>query len=121
VSFVRSRFTLWATNQPWFIAASALVAWRLYAARENYRFGYGAAEVFVGVAAVIAAVLKPTSGDPQVYKHVDDLSHAISVVGGIYIIVRGLVDMDEGMKDFLPRLSLSNQRRLETFWEILKR
>lgn len=115
------RFTLWATNQPWFIAASVLVAWRLYAVRARFRFGYGAAEVFVGVAAVVAAVFKPTSVDPQNYNQLDDLSHTIAVVGGIYIIVRGLVDMEDGMPAFLPRLAPSNQRRLQAIWEVLKR
>jgi hypothetical protein len=115
-----TRLLIWATNQLWFIPVSLLVVWRLYAARVNYRFGYGSVEVFIGVAAVIAGVLKPAAGDAEVYLHIDDLSHALAVIGGIYVVVRGLVDMEEGTEDILPRLSPSNQRRLQGFWSLLR-
>jgi hypothetical protein len=74
----------------WAIAPAILLALLLYRLRGNRPFTYGLAEIFVGVATVWYSI---HSEMPEPYY----LAKAIALLGGIYIIVRGLDNMDRGL------------------------
>ena len=82
---------LWSTSQVWFIPAAVLEAWVLYQIRIRARVLYGVTEVFVG----IAAVTSPVANDPQA-----NLAHLLGIAGGVYIVIRGFDNIENGVKAF---------------------
>jgi hypothetical protein len=96
---------------PFFIAG----AYGLYLLRRSYRSIYGAIEVPVGIAAIAAAVLAPTSSDASV--GMSDVSRLIGVLGGVYIIVRGLDNIDEGMVQLGEKLPGRYYLPIRLRWE----
>jgi hypothetical protein len=85
----------WAATKWWFIPFIVLSSYGLYLFRSKARCTYGLLELLVGLGAIITSVRTPSE---------PDLSHFIAVLGGVYIVVRGLDNYDQGMKELHGRI-----------------
>lgn len=66
-----------------------LLGWGMYLLRESFRIFYGSAEICVGATMCWLGVNAATA---------DALPSVIAIVGGVYVIVRGLDNYFQGMK-----------------------
>jgi hypothetical protein len=82
---------LWAAGQWWFAYLVVVLSYAFFMLRLRARSIYGVVEVLVGITAIFAAVSKPEDAD---------LAHLIAVLGGAYIVVRGLDNINEGLINF---------------------
>lgn len=81
-------FLSWASSKPWFIPVSLVLAYVLYVLRTKVRYAYAVVEIIVGIAAICTSVTVSASSD---------IGHLVAVLGGIYIVVRGLDNLDTGL------------------------
>jgi hypothetical protein len=99
-----------SSREPWFIPVAALAAWLLYILRARALCVYAVSEILAGVAAISASVYGNSASD---------FARVIAVLGGTYIIVRGLDNFDKGLpqlKQWLPtRLADGLQRRWDRY------
>lgn len=78
---------------PWFYGIFAIISAVLaFVLRARAQCQYGAVECLIGIAAIMSGVMNgAASGDLS-----DQFATLITVSGGVYIIVRGLDNMDRG-------------------------
>ncbi len=97
----------------WFLLAALPAAWGLFALRCWQRALYGLLEVIVGVLAVGNA--SPSAGrDPT------NLTAALAVIAGVYIIIRGLDNIDQGLPAYKSAfLYPPDAWLLQFYWEIV--
>jgi hypothetical protein len=69
------------------------VGWLLFQVRENFRWFYGIGEVCVGIAACWVGLNSANT---------EGLASAIALATGVYVIVRGLDNYYQGMKEMDP-------------------
>jgi hypothetical protein len=92
------------TGSPFVSILFVAVAILLYGMRTRYPFVYGFIEVVVGVSAIIWALpSQPTASSMAL------LVELISVSGGMYVIVRGLDNMNKAIPE-----------RLHSLWVIMR-
>lgn len=90
--------TILAKSPIWGSALSLLVvAFGFYWVRANYRIAYGIAEFSFGLYSAFSA-LSPYSPDFDLTTLTSDLTKIFSLVGGIYVMVRGLTNFGDGIK-----------------------
>lgn len=90
--------TILSKSPIWGSALSLLVvAFGFYWVRANYRIGYGIAEFSFGLYSAFWA-LSPYSPDFDLSTLTSDLPKIFSLVGGIYVMVRGLTNFGDGIK-----------------------
>jgi hypothetical protein len=84
-------FTIWSMYYWWGIPYAIGLAFGLYVLRSKQRFIYGSIEVIVGIAAISTTIFgqSPSPG----------LALLVAVSSGIYIIVRGLDNIDNGLSN----------------------
>jgi hypothetical protein len=92
------------TGSPYVAILFISVALLLYGMRTRYPFIYGVVEVIVGISAIIAVLPnQPATNTLVVY------AELLSVSGGMYVIVRGLDNMNKAVPE-----------RIRAFWFILR-
>jgi hypothetical protein len=90
-----------------YILVAVSVAYWLFVLRNKQRAIYGFFEVAVGVAAVWSSTLTISS---------PNLSNAIAVLGGVYIIIRGLDNIDQGLEAFCRKIPRPLGQILWGYW-----
>jgi hypothetical protein len=79
-------------NNPIFLPVAILLGGLLYWLRFKRRVEYGVIEIFVAIAAIWVAII--SSESPT-----DDLmARATAIFAGVYIMVRGLDNIEQGLK-----------------------
>ena len=90
--------TIFSKAPIWGSALSLLtVAFVFYWVRANYRIGYAIAEFSFGLYSSFWA-LSPYSPDFDLSTLTTNLPKIFSLVGGIYVMVRGLTNFGDGIK-----------------------
>lgn len=82
-----------AMSQPWFAAPALLLAMLLYRMRCTARFAYGLIELFVGIVTLVAVTRSATVTEVGASLQ----AKGLGLAGGVYIVVRGLDNMDNGL------------------------
>ena len=86
------------TGSPFVAILFVVVALLLYGMRTRFPFAYGVVEVIVGIAAIVSVLPRqPPIETLVVY------AELLSVSGGIYVIVRGLDNMNKAVPEVLKR------------------
>jgi hypothetical protein len=101
-------FTIWSMYYWWGIPYAIGLAFGLYILRSKQRFVYGSIEVIVGIAAISTTIFSQSSSP--------GLALLIAVSSGIYIIVRGLDNIDNGLGNPDQKLPAWLRPVLEKNW-----
>jgi hypothetical protein len=88
---ITQRFPVWGT-----VAAFSLIPFVFYWFRSNVRIGYAIAEFSFGYFSVMYTI-KPLAEDFDISK-IYEVAAAVPVVGGIYVMVRGLDNFSKGVE-----------------------
>jgi hypothetical protein len=107
LAFGIGQLILWANNFWWFIPIAVLTAWGLYLLRDRVRSAYGLTEVIAGIAAISTSVLSRAG---------TEAAHLIAVLGGIYIVVRGLDNIEQGMDALSQIIHPGLYTRIRFIW-----
>jgi hypothetical protein len=104
-------FLLRSSGEPWFVPVGLTMAWLLYVLRERLLPLYAMLEIVIGIAAVTASVRTGSTADR--------VPHLIAVFGGIYVIVRGLDNLNKGLPALQAALPYRVAIRLGQAWELI--
>lgn len=113
----------WSISTFWFALVALPIAWGLFALRCSQRSFYGLVEVIVG----IVTVLNAFPGVKALWEAVRSMgvgqatqsSPALAIVAAIYIIIRGLDNIDQGLPAFrTSSLNPFDHDLLEFYWEV---
>jgi hypothetical protein len=97
-------------TEPFFIPAFAICAILLFVLRQKALDLYAILEIVVGLAAISGSILSNKAAD---------ISHFIGVLGGVYIVVRGLDNFERALPVFRAKLSPRRAELFVDFWEIV--
>src|SRR4029077_14362157 len=100
------------SGEPWFVPVALIIAWLLYVLRERIRWLYAITEIIVGIAAIASYI---GSGRPG------GLTQLLTVFGGIYIVVRGLDNFNQGLPTLLYFLPEGISGRIQRYWDLVFR
>ena len=75
-------------KSPFFVLAAVTIGFLLYALRRRRPFLYGSLEITVAFVSMIISIRA---------SNIDDLTRALGIMGGVYIMVRGLDNLDRGL------------------------
>ena len=98
-----------ASTHSWLVGVSIAVGYLLYVFRTKRRTAYGITEIVVGITTVWFSALDASQGP--------NIGHLVATLGGIYIIVRGLDNVDNGMDDFCRRLPRGIGPEVQKLWK----
>lgn len=84
-------FILRILSNPFSVAPSVLMAFVLFRLRRSKPALYGSIEIMVGVAVIVFSVRTSTT---------DLIAKIVAILGGVYIIVRGLDNIDRRLPEF---------------------
>ena len=86
--------TYQAITEPYFTVLWFIVAMALFWIRGSRPVWYGVLEVFIGTTAIFYAIYSQPDGFPE-----NLTSKLLALASGIYIIVRGLDNIDKGVPE----------------------
>jgi hypothetical protein len=100
---------IWLTEQPWFIPIAILCAWGLFIFRNRARFWYGVLEAVVGVSVIYTSIANSSA---------TGLTRLLTVIGGIYIVIRGFDNIDQGISSLRHTLSPNLFASVFVIWNL---
>jgi len=102
---------LWLMHGIWFFPVALAAVYVLYILRTKLRYAYAFVEIIAGLAAISTALLDP---------RVSDLGQASAVLGGIYIVIRGLDNLDQSLDEVCHVLPADLATALQALWSAFK-
>lgn len=125
LSFQAIKFLSPIVIRIWLPIVALPTAWLLFILRGRHRFIYGFVEIIIGVVAIAngfsgvhAFVSLVSTGDGGITS--SQLTPTLAIVGAIYIVIRGLDNMDQGMKAFVTSIiNPFDPYASEFYWEVI--
>ncbi|WP_157083364.1 hypothetical protein [Bradyrhizobium manausense] len=105
------------TTEPYWFALFALpAAWALFVLRVFQRSIYGFAEVVIGIYTVIETFRAAVTSNTGV---MSDTKTLLALVAAIYVVIRGLDNIDQGLKQYCATFLNPDDAFAFTFyWEV---
>jgi hypothetical protein len=114
--FVAAQLLFRAYNRWWFSPVVLMLIWFLFVMRVQTLIAYGTLEIIVGLLAIVSSISQipgQTNSDipGQTTSHIpgQTTAYILSILAGIYIVIRGLDNVDKSMNTlpcYMQRISI---------------
>jgi hypothetical protein len=110
--FLFGRFLLSTYVHWWFVPILLVLTWLLFVMRVKILLLYGALEIAVGIAVISSSI-----GQEAAKANQSGVVLIIAVLGGVYVIIRGLDNVDKSITTLAGRMTKLPYIRLRILWE----